>query len=96
MRTTRILGLSLALGIATLLSGEAAFAEEDERAATPEEEASILGALEAQGYSGVDDIEVDDGRFELDAISPSGQAVDLELDLVSFEILKETVEEEED
>jgi hypothetical protein len=96
MRRNEIRGLALVVGAASLLSGGVALAEDDERAATPEEEESVRTALEAQGYSGVDDIEVDDGRFELDAISPAGQAVDLELDLATLEILRETGEEEED
>ncbi len=91
-----ILGLAFAVGAATLLSGGVALAEADERAATPEEQESVRASLEAQGYSGVDDIEVDDGRFELDAISPAGQPVDLELDLATLEILREAGEDEED
>ena len=95
-RTNGILGVAFAVGAATVLSGGVAGAEDDERAATPEEEGSIRASLEAQGYGGVQDIEVDDGRFELDAISPAGQPVDLELDLATLEILRETGDEEED
>ncbi len=95
MRTTRIPGLCLALAAAALFPA-GALAEDDDRAATPEEEEQIRTALEAQGYSGVVDIEVDDGRFELDAISPEGRSVDLELDLSTLEVLHETEDEDED
>jgi hypothetical protein len=96
MRRKGTLGLALAVGAATLLSGGVALAEDDDRAATPEELERVRASLEAQGYAGVDDVEVDDGRFELDAISPAGQPVDLELDLATLEILREAGEEEED
>ncbi len=36
--------------------------------------------LEAAGYTNVHDIEFDDGRYEAEATSKSGQAVDLEID----------------
>jgi hypothetical protein len=52
----------------------------------------VRAALEAKGYSDVHDLEVDDGRFEVDARNPQGKAVDLELDLKSLEILHEDLD----
>jgi len=79
------LGAPLALA---LLAAGPALADED-RAGTAEELARVQAALEAKGYSDVHDLEVDDGRFEVDARSPAGESVDLELDLETLEILHE-------
>jgi hypothetical protein len=81
-------GLGLALSL-TLLGVAPAFASDDDRAGTPEELARVRAALEAKGYSDVHDLEVDDGRFEVDARNPGGESVDLELDLDTLEILHE-------
>jgi hypothetical protein len=86
-RPTRLPALALALPLA-LLGASPAFADDD-RAVTPEELARVSAALEAQGYSDVHDLEVDDGRFELEARNPAGEFVDLELDLETLEILHE-------
>jgi hypothetical protein len=81
--------LSLAaLGLA-LVAATPAFAGDDDRAATADELARVRAALEARGYSDVHDLEVDDGRFEVDARNAAGQSVDLELDLETLEILYE-------
>jgi hypothetical protein len=77
-----------AFGLA-LIAGTPAFAGDDDRAATADELARVRAALEARGYSDVHDLEVDDGRFEVDARNPEGQSVDLELDLETLEILYE-------
>jgi hypothetical protein len=80
--------LALALSL-TLFGASAAQADRDDRAATPEELARVRSALESKGYDDVHDLEVDDGRFEVDARNPRGEKVDLELDLTSLEILYE-------
>ncbi len=77
-----------ALGL-VLFAATPAFAGDDDRAATADELARVRAALEARGYSDVHDLEVDDGRFEVDARNPAGESVDLELDLVTLEILYE-------
>lgn len=61
----------------------------DDRAGTDEELARVSEALAAKGYSEVRDLEVDDGRFEVDARNPQNQPVDLELDMKTLEILHE-------
>lgn len=67
-------------------------AGDDDRAGSAEELERVRAALEAKGYSDVHDLEVDDGRFEVDARNPQGKAVDLELDLKTLEILHEDVD----
>lgn len=64
-------------------------ADDDDRAATAEEIEKVKAALTGKGYTDVHDIEVDDGRFEVDATHPDGYRVDLELDLQTLEILYE-------
>jgi hypothetical protein len=80
--------LALALPVA-LLGATQAVAGDDDRMASAEEIARVRAALEAKGYTEVHDVEVDDGRYEVDALNPAGQRVDLELDLESLEILDE-------
>jgi len=89
MRTNRILTLALTLGLGSLAVATTAGADDGDRAATAEELQRITASLEQKGYRDVHDVEVDDGRFEVDAISPAGQSVDLELDLATLEILHE-------
>jgi hypothetical protein len=79
---------ALAAPLALLCAG-AAFAGEGDRNATADEMARVKQALEANGYTDVHDVEVDDGRFEVDARNAQGQNVDLELDLKTFEVLYE-------
>jgi hypothetical protein len=86
-KTRRASTHAIALTLAALVSAPA-LAEED-RAGTDAELTRISKALEAKGYSEVRDLEVDDGRFEVDARNPQGEAVDLELDIKTLEILHE-------
>lgn len=76
---------ALAIGIA--VAAPAAFAS-DERV-TDEQFAKVKAALEANGYTDIRDVEIDDGRFEADAIHPDGHPVDLELDMATLEIVHE-------
>ena len=77
------LAATLALGAAPALAGD------DDRDATPEELVRVRSALEAKGYRDVHDLEVDDGRFEVDAVNSRGEKVDLEIDLTTLEVLHE-------
>lgn len=79
---------AVALPLALLCAGSALAGDAD-RAATADELTRVKSALEAKGYTDVHDLEVDDGRFEVDARNPQGQKVDLELDLATLEILYE-------
>lgn len=85
MRRHRITALTLALGLA--LAAPSAYADDDR--VTDEQFAKVKAALEAKGYKDVRDVEIDDGRFEVDAIHPDLYAVDLELDMTTLEILHE-------
>lgn len=78
-----------ALAVAALGFAAPTALADDDRNATPEEIARVTQALEAKGYRDIRDIEVDDGRFEVDAIHPDVYAVDLELDMQTLEILHE-------
>jgi uncharacterized membrane protein YkoI len=51
--------------------------------------AEILRAVESAGYTHVRDMEFDDGRWELDATSPAGMDVELEVDATNGQILHE-------
>jgi uncharacterized membrane protein YkoI len=61
----------------------------DPRAAPALAAADIARMLEAQGYSNVHDIELDDGRYEVEAVNAAGQKVDLKLDPRDGRILSE-------
>jgi hypothetical protein len=96
MRTRPTFDPKRNLAIAALLLGVDGFAATAataqtavDRAATPDEIRRIGESLAAKGYTDVHDIEVDDGRFEVDARDAAGQSVDLELDLATFEVLYE-------
>jgi hypothetical protein len=67
----------------------AALADDDDRPIAPEEIERVKSSLEGKGYTDVHDIEIDDGRYEVDARNAEGHSVDLELDLQSLEILHE-------
>jgi len=58
-----------------------------DRAATPDEIRRIGEVLAARGYTDVHDVEVDDGRFEVDARNAAGESVDVELELETFKVL---------
>lgn len=83
----------VALGAAAALlvgaAAPAAFADDDDRPVTAEERERIERALESRGYTDIHDIEVDDGRFEVDARNPDGHSVDLELDMETLEVVHE-------
>jgi hypothetical protein len=93
MTRPRLLTLSrlaaIPLAAASLAAAAPIARADDDRAATAEEQQRVRDSLEAKGYRDVRDIEVDDGRFEVDAISPATQSVDLELDMQTLEIVHE-------
>jgi hypothetical protein len=89
IRNHALRGAALALALPFAFAAMPAQAVDDDRNGTPEELSRVRAALEAKGYSDVHDLEVDDGRFEVDARNPAGQSVDLELDLTTLEILHE-------
>lgn len=82
-------------GAATLLlstlamAPSSALAAGGEPAVTEDESRRISETLTRQGYSNIHDIELDDGRFEVDATNSEGHEVDVELDTETLEILHE-------
>jgi len=86
-RRTTTLGLfAAAMGLATApaLAGDPADAAKAEMSP-----AEIVRAVEGAGYSNVRDIEFDDGRWEMEATSPAGAAVDIEVDARTGKVLHE-------
>lgn len=51
--------------------------------------AAIVQKAEAAGYTNVHDIEFENGRWEIDATSPAGVPVDVELDPMTGGVLNE-------
>lgn len=86
---TRLLAVALLFAFGGFAASPAMGQTADERPVTPEESRRITETLSAEGYTEIHDIEVDDGRFEVDARHPDGHEVDLELDLETLEILFE-------
>ena len=75
MTHTRLLTLAAAVLIA---SGSGALA--DDRPPTPQERAQIEQVLRAEGFTRWEEIELDDGVWEVeDAIGPDGREYDLKL-----------------
>jgi hypothetical protein len=60
----------------------------DDRVPTADELARITASLKAAGYTSWEEIEFDDGRWEVDdAIGADGREYDLKLDPATFEIV---------
>jgi Peptidase propeptide and YPEB domain len=78
-----------AAALSMLVLASAPALAENDREGSDEELARVSKALEAKGYSEVRDLEVDDGRFEVDARNPQNEPVDLELDMKTLEVLHE-------
>ena len=78
-------------GMAALavLATAAAPALADDRPPTAEELTQIEQTLRAEGFSSWDDIELDDGLFEVDdAVHSDGREYDLEIDPQTYAIVK--------
>jgi len=91
-RTLRALHPLAVPAFAAALLGFAApsaLAADDDRPIAPEEVQRVKQSLEGKGYSDVHDLEIDDGRYEVDARNAEGHPVDLELDMKTLEILHE-------
>jgi hypothetical protein len=78
-----VAAITLAFG---LVAASDAFAD---RAPTPEERSRIESVLRAEGFQRWDDIELDDGVWEVDdAVGPDGREYDLKLDPNTFAIIE--------
>jgi hypothetical protein len=75
-----------ALGLAIILGAQSPAIADDP---TAEERTRIEAALKKEGFVRWDDIERDDGKWEVDdAVHADGKKYDLELDLTSLRIIK--------
>lgn len=79
--------LTIALSLA-LCAGTAA-AQDDTARADAMTAPQVRAALEAKGYTKVNDIEFDDGMWQADARSADGQRVDLRIDPATGEVYPE-------
>ena len=78
--TRPALALSALLALAAPLAAHAQ--SSDDRAPTPEETTLIDEALRAEGFTSWEEVEMDDGVWEIDdAVGADGQRHDLTLDM---------------
>jgi hypothetical protein len=90
MKTTSILAAAL-VALPLLGAGIGAVAQTPAPAtAAPELSLSqVLAKLEALGYTAIGDAERDDGVWEVEATSASGVRVELDVDPVTGQVLRE-------
>jgi len=81
---TSIRMAAAAVGLTTLLGAGSALAQGAQL--SPDQ---IKSKLEAAGYKNVHDIEFDDGRYEAEATSAAGTAVDLDIDATTGAVTNE-------
>ena len=84
MKQAGILALGLSLALAAAGSATAQEASADAMTAP-----QVRAALEAQGYTKVNDIEFDDGMWQADARSADGQRVELRIDPATGQVYPE-------
>lgn len=65
------------------------FASAGERDATRAETKHVTQQLHALGYTAIEDVDVQGGRFIVDAVNPRGREVDVILDRRSLRIMRE-------
>ena len=76
------------MALAALVGAGSATPAYADRDATPEERARIMEVLRAAGYESAEEIELDDGVWEVDdAVHGDGREYDLELDPENLEIV---------
>lgn len=81
-----VLGLSVAAPVA--------LAHADDRPVTPEEMRQIADTLRREGFTRWDEVEFDDGHFEVDnALGADGRKYDLKLSSVDFSILSRKLDD---
>jgi hypothetical protein len=78
-----------ALTCAAIIAAAIAVAAHADDEAGPEDRARIAEALRAVGYQSFEEVEFDDGVWEVDdAIGSDGRGYDLELDPATLEIIE--------
>jgi hypothetical protein len=79
-----------ALGLASLTATASVAAAAPAAGATGAlSPADVVSKVEAAGYENVHDLEFDDGRWEAEATSAQGTAVDLTIDAATGAVLEE-------
>lgn len=83
-RTMRL--IALAGTVAALATSPAVVVAQGTGKLSP---ADVVEKVKAAGYTNVHDVEYDDGRWEVEATSPAGEAVDLKIDPDTGKIVHE-------
>lgn len=91
MRIHPVTSALAAAALSAALAGSAA-AQGAAGDAAPLTAQQVTSKLEAAGYTGVHDLEWDDGAWEADAFNPQGKPVDLVIDPRSGAVLKESAD----
>jgi hypothetical protein len=79
----------LTLAFATIVAALIALPVHADEEAGPEDRARITEALRAAGYESFEEVEFDDGVWEVDdAVGSDGREYDLELDPDTLEIIR--------
>lgn len=95
MTTKRTFLISL-VAVASIASASGiALAQQPEMAADLSV-VQIVQKLESLGYTAIEDIEKDDGVWEVEATSPNGTRVELDLDLKDGRVLSEERDADDD
>lgn len=83
----RLMGVAAVLAVAAVGAALAQAADDDDRAMGPDDLSRLESALRDAGYTSWEEIERDDGGFEVDdARAPDGRERDLWVDGTTFEI----------
>ena len=78
-----------ALALATIVALSIAYPVRADEEAGPEDRERIAEALRAAGYQSFEEVEFDDGVWEVDdAVGDDGREYDLELDPQTLEIIR--------
>lgn len=87
MTHSNLIALATAAGLA--LAGTTALAQSNStnNGSGEMDIPAVVKSLESEGYTHIESVERDVGRFEVDATAPNGNRVELEIDGNSGEIL---------
>jgi len=83
-KTMAAIAATVGVAAAPALAGD-----DDGAAASGLSPAEIVRTVESAGYTNIHDMEFDDGRWEIEATSPAGVNVDLQVDPANGKILHE-------
>jgi uncharacterized membrane protein YkoI len=75
--------------LASILAAPVLLAQTPNAAATELDAKQIIAKLESAGYTSISDVEKDDGVWEVDAVNSAGKRVEVDVDPVSGNVLRE-------